>query len=65
MTYLETTLPKHLGRLDDRDIVLSIHDEGILLESDANEHYDYECTALSKEQAIYLATRILSTYEEE
>ena len=64
-TYQSILLTKDTTRLDDREIELTIFQEGITLEKDSNYMYDYECLGLNKEQALQLATNILEFYNKQ
>lgn len=63
MVYVNVMLPLDPNRSDDRQFELTVYNEGILLERNANEMYDYESVALSKEQALRLAAFIFASYD--
>lgn len=62
-TYQSIRLTKDTTRSDDREIELTISQQGVNLEKECNYWYDYECWSLNKEQALQLADQILKFYE--
>lgn len=62
MSFVTILLPKNQNIPNDRQFEVSLYDDMILIERQSNELWDYESTALTKEQALYLAGAIMGTY---
>lgn len=58
-----TKLPANNDRPDDRAYEVTAYDDMILIERDSDYLYDYESMALTKEQALFLASYIMQIYD--
>lgn len=61
--FVNVMLPKNSSATCDRKYELTVYDDMVLLERQGVENWEYESMALTKEQALFLASYIIQTYD--